>query len=250
MDTEDKFHSEYMKNTKMFSQSCIPKNPKKYNRTKSKNQKSIGTHKKQKITSILKNINNETSDKKSSALTSYPSGYKDDSNPYDFDKKYSYSTKKSQNKNKKKKIRTPDPRKKSISHTKDLTNAIQHHHHHHKKKYFLSKFDFIRKINYCKSHEKPIKLNLVSQKFKLADDFNEQNSLKFLYEKDLYLQEMILSDEILEEEDSINLSKNLKDISSIFKVVDDSIYSRPYNDKKNKADDSIYFISELIKDIK
>ena len=59
--------------------------------------------------------------------------------------------------------------------------------------------------NTCsKSQDKPIKINLVSQKFKIADDFNEKNSNQFLNEKDECLREEILSDKIEEEEDNIH----------------------------------------------
>ena len=76
--------------------------------------------------------------------------------------------------------------------------------------------------NACsKSQDKPIKINLVSQKFKIADDFNEKNSNQFLNEKDECLREEILSDEI-EDEEFIHLyakkeKENIFNLSSIKK---------------------------------
>ena len=51
-----------------------------------------------------------------------------------------------------------------------------------------------------KQFEKPIKMNDVSRKFKIADDFNEINSKKLLYEKDKCLKRMHLTDKIENEE--------------------------------------------------
>ena len=76
-------------------------------------------------------------------------------------------------------------------------------HHHHKKnknslhKQIKSDYKEILK-NYV---EKPIKINYVSQKFKIANDFDEINSKIFLYEKDKYLKKEHLTDEIEDDEE-------------------------------------------------
>ena len=80
----------------------------------------------------------------------------------------------------------------------------KHKQHHHKKNndalHKLIKSDYKEILkNYV---EKPIKINYVSQKFKIANDFNEINSKIFLYEKDKYLKKENLTDEIEEDEKS------------------------------------------------
>ena len=53
-----------------------------------------------------------------------------------------------------------------------------------------------------KQIEKSIKINNVSRKFKIANDYNEINSKKFLYEKVKCLKKMNLSDQIDDEEEN------------------------------------------------
>ena len=52
--------------------------------------------------------------------------------------------------------------------------------------------------------EKPIKMNNVSRKFKIANDYNEINSKIFLYEKDKCLKKMNLTDEIEDGKESFD----------------------------------------------
>ena len=126
------------------------------------------------------------------------------------------------------------------------------------KKRFSPNLKKTKKINnynklkdYYKSQDKQIKKNLVNKKFKIADDFNEKNSKQFLNEKDEYLREIILSDKIEEEENISSYSEERKE--SIFelspiKESNDCLISKRIKGKKVK-DDSIKFLSELIKDL-
>ena len=106
------------------------------------------------------------------------------------------------------------------------TNIVLKNNFHEKNKF--------HEINFNKSQDEPIKINLVSQKFKIANDFNEKNSNQFLNDKDECLREVILSDEI-KENDSIhfydeNEKRNIFNLSLIKNdEVDDSL-----NIKKNK----------------
>ena len=65
--------------------------------------------------------------------------------------------------------------------------------HHHKKNlnslHKQIKSDYKKVLK--KYIEKPIKMNIVSLKFKIANDFNEVNSKKFLYKKDKCLKKCI-----------------------------------------------------------
>ena len=76
--------------------------------------------------------------------------------------------------------------------------------HHHKKNidslHKQIKSDYKKVLK--KNIEKPIKINIVSLKFRIADDFNEINSKTFLYEKDKCLKKMHLTDKIKEEENT------------------------------------------------
>ena len=112
---------------------------------------------------------------------------------------------------------------------------------------------FYHKNSY-KSQDKKIKINLVSLKFKIADDFNEKNSNQFLNEKDEYLREVILTDEIKEEVPiyfyAKNENENLYKLSSIKKdKVNENLNSIQIN-KKIIEDDSGSSLTKLIKEIK
>ena len=104
-----------------------------------------------------------------------------------------------------------------------------------------------------KSQDKIIKMNLVSRKFKIADDFNEKNSNKFLKEKDECLKKMTLSDKI-EEESIYFYDKNAKNklirISTIKKNNINSNLNSKQIKKEIIEDDSIAFLGELIDKIK
>ena len=105
-----------------------------------------------------------------------------------------------------------------------------------------------------KTQDKKIKINLVNQKFKIADDFNEKNSNQFLNEKDECLREVILTDEIKEEVPiyfyAKNENENLYKLSSIKKdKVNENLNSIQIN-KKIIEDDSGSSLTKLIKEIK
>ena len=124
-----------------------------------------------------------------------------------------------------------------------------HKHRHHKSSEltinFHSKNRFYERDRY-KSQDKPIKINLVSLKFKIADDFNEKNSNQFLNEKDECLREVILSDEIKEEE---SIPFFIDDLSPIDKNgYDFKLNSKLFKKKKDK-DNSTTLLSKLIDDI-
>ena len=90
--------------------------------------------------------------------------------------------------------------------------------------------------------EKPIRMNYVSRKFKLADDYNEINSKKFLYEKDKCLKKMNLTDEIEDEEkknDKVELS-----LSPINKDVDNNLFLKDIKMKNTKQKFNIKNLNE------
>ena len=106
-----------------------------------------------------------------------------------------------------------------------------------------------------KSQDKPIKMNLVSQKFRIADDFNEKNSNQFLYEKDECLREVFLSDEIEEEKCThISIDKKRKKnrnksfISKKNKISDN--LNKKNKKRKSLKDDSDKYLSGLIEKMK
>ena len=96
--------------------------------------------------------------------------------------------------------------KKINSSDDDINSAKNNYQNNHNSSQLTKNFhgkSLFYKNSYNKSLNKPIKINIVSQKFKIANDFNEKNSNEFLNEKDECLREQIISDEI-EEEESIN----------------------------------------------
>ena len=105
----------------------------------------------------------------------------------------------------------------------------------------------------CSIKEKTIKINLVNQKFKIADDFNEKKSNEFLNEKDECMTEVILSDKIEEEESNPIFDENAKGRISGLSTIRIKEYNDSLNDKKVKRkkveDDSIKFLSELIENL-
>ena len=117
---------------------------------------------------------------------------------------------------------------------------------------FHGKSQFYEKTIY-KSQDKPIKINLVSQKFKIANDFNEKNSNIFLNEKDECLREIILSDEI-EEESTDSHPKNKKESIHNLSIIKKNKINYNVNNKQNNMkivkDDSEKYLSELIEEIK
>ena len=138
-------------------------------------------------------------------------------------------------------------------------DSFQHkYQHHHSKKsplknYFNEKNQFDKNTNY-KSQDKPIKINLVSQKFKIADDFNEKNSNQFLKEKDECLREIILTDKIKEDESLHfyfeNEKGNIYELSPINKNKNNENLNFKLVKRKIVEDDSVGFLSKLIEDLK
>ena len=93
---------------------------------------------------------------------------------------------------------SPDIKKMKKIHLNDnITNLTKHNRKHHQLKKREISIDFFEEIHFRnKSQDKPITKNFVNQKFRIADDFNEENSNQFLTEKDECLKEVILSDKI------------------------------------------------------
>ena len=84
---------------------------------------------------------------------------------------------------------------------KNIINSAEHNYqnYHFRNTQLINNFREKNQINknvHNKPQNKVIKLNLVNQKFKIADDFNEKNSNQFLKEKDECLKKIILTDEI------------------------------------------------------
>ena len=171
-----------------------------------------------------------------------------------------YSHKKHVSSKKNKKRFSPDIKTKIKTHSNDnITNSPKPNHrsHHHKKnkiKNDLFKENQLYNENCYKSLDKPIKKNFVNQKFKIADDFNEENSNKFLNEKDECLKEVILSDKIKREKfipfNVKDEKENLYEISSIKQNEDNNIFNNSHNKRGKYIDDSTTFLSELIDDLK
>ena len=120
---------------------------------------------------------------------------------------------------------------------------------------FHGKNQFYKNTYY--SQDKPIKINLVSQKFRIADDFNEKNSNQFLKEKDECLKKIILSDVIeeTEKEEAIffyskNEKENIFKLSTIKKNIFNSNLNNKYSKRKIIEYDSRASLSELIEELK
>ena len=168
------------------------------------------------------------------------------------------SHKKLDSKRHKKRRLSPDVKKmKKINSNKNIKNSPKFQPNHHKssklKSYFFEENKFCYKEK-TKSQDKKIKINLVSLKFKIADDFNEKNSNQFLKEKDECLKAIILSDKI-EEEKAIPFyvesgKGSIYEISSIKQNEDeDSLNKRKIKRKKYK-NDSTNLLFELVYSLK
>ena len=140
----------------------------------------------------------------------------------------------------------------------DNISSLKHNYkHHHKSSQLANHFYDENQIydrEHYKSQDKPIKINLVNQKFKIADDFNEKNSNKFLNEKDECLREVFLSDEIEEKESTSFVFENEKgsinDLSAIRENKNNYDLSNKQIKTKKEEEDSIRFISKLLDDLK
>ena len=137
----------------------------------------------------------------------------------------------------------------------DNISSLKHNYkHHHKSSQLANHFYDENQIydrEHYKSQDKPIKINLVNQKFKIADDFNEKNSNKFLNEKDECLREVILSDEIEEEEIPFfaeNEKGSIYELSSVRKDEEDDNLSIKRIKRKKNMDYSLNYLLELIDD--
>ena len=117
------------------------------------------------------------------------------------------------------------------------SQKYNHLHHHNLNNILSNNFhgkSIFHKKNLNKSQDKQFKINLISQKFKIADDFNEKNSNQFLYEKDEYLREVILTDEF-EEDDSIHfyLENEKENIDNLLIIKKNRIFDNN-NSKRTK----------------
>ena len=136
-------------------------------------------------------------------------------------------------------------KKEKINSNNTNINSSKHNYQHsYSKKSQLTnnlheKTQFYKNERY-KSQDKPIKINLVNQKFKIADDFNEKNSNQFLKEKDECLKKINLTDEIDEEEFIPFYVINEKE----------SMLSSINKNECNYKDDSLKFLSKLVEDLK
>ena len=140
-------------------------------------------------------------------------------------------------------------------------NPTKHHYRHSLNTNNLLTNNFHRKSQFYiktryKSQDKPIKVNLVSQKFKIANDFNEKNSNQFLNEKDECLREVILTDEI-EEEDYIHFNdeNEIKNILHLSTNKENEVNGNLNNKQIKKIivvldDDSESSLTRLIEEIK
>ena len=156
---------------------------------------------------------------------------------------------------------SPDIKKMKNINSNNKNNSSpkrKNHHNRHRTSIFTSNIHEEKNEIYdrekTKSQDKKIKINLVSQKFKIADDFNEKNSNQFLKEKDECLKAIILSDKI-EEEKAIPFyvesgKGSIYEISSIKQNEDeDSLNKRKIKRKKYK-NDSTNLLFELVYSLK
>ena len=145
--------------------------------------------------------------------------------------------------------------KKNKSNRNEISPSKHNHHHRHHKSIDLSnnfydKNQFYKRGRY-KSQDKPIKINIVSLKFRIADDFNEENSNQFLLEKDECLREVILSDEI-EEKDIPFFIKNEKGSICELSIIKKNEEDNNLNIKQTKRKKyiSLNHLLELFDDLK
>ena len=239
MDIDEKIHIELLKRLKVFSETYVSsnshKNSKKnyhdspiiYPKTTLFQKFSLNDNKK---LSMFSNINSKNK------LNSINSQLKNDEE--------TRSCEKNDSRKKHKKRFSPDLKKiKKMSLKNNNVNK--------------SKYNLLKKIKSInnfygenqdnkkdryKAQDEEIKINLVNQKFKIANDFNEKNSNQFLKEKDECLKKIILTDEIEEEELIPFYTRNEKEIICELSYIIKNEYS-------NK-DDTVEFLSELIKDLK
>ena len=243
MDTNEKIHIGLIKRLKVFSESYVPSKSQKSHKKTNSNDFSI---KYPKIDLLQK-----TKDKKLSILTNSNAKYKlyDDKSQIKKDhKKNSFETTDLI-------AYSPDLRK-IIKTNLNIISPKRKHRHHHENKLLTNNFneknESYKDIS-NKTQEKIIKKNLVNQKFKIADDFNEKNSNQFLNEKDKCLKKIILSDEIEEEEPIPFYDENEKGNKYELSSIKENEYNEYLNFEKVKGekikDDSVEFLSELIEDL-
>ena len=155
-----------------------------------------------------------------------------------------------------KRIYSPDIRKikkKSSNYNNFTSPKHVHQHHHYHKNIKLENVLYEENQLYNRdrflSQDKPIKMNFVSQKFKIADDFNEKNSNQFLKEKDECLREVILSDKIEDEKVSpfleVNEKGSLYELSPINKTDNEYNLNSKKIKRKKYENDSSNFLFEL-----
>ena len=203
METNKKKYIEQIKKSKKISEINIPIKSQKYHINSDSNVHKINSPEKA-IISTDKNINQHIESIKFPESNIKIKSHKNHKNLY-FNE-YKLHSHEKIDQHKKYKRSAPDILKTQKKKLNDNNSPKHNHRRHHKSSQLASNFHgkslFCKNVS--KSQDKPIKINLVSQKFKIADDFNEKNSNQFLNEKDECLREEILSDKIEEEEDNIH----------------------------------------------
>ena len=230
MDTHNKIHIELLKSLKKFSETYVL-NKSQGSRKNSNSTNSSNFHK---ITTLKKELSSG-SDKKLFMLSSF---YSKNNKYILINQLKNVHENNSHEKMNSNKFSTDLKKKRKMKSYDNVINSSKpdQKHHHHKSEQLRSNFPgkskFYKNARH-KSQDRPIKINLVSQKFKIANDFNEQNSNQFLNDKDECLREVILSDEIEEEPVSI-FAENKKQKKNILSVVRKNRISNSLNNERIK----------------
>ena len=131
------------------------------------------------------------------------------------------------------------------SSTKSFTPVLGLHSYFHDRHY--KKENIINGNFNCKIKQKKIKINLVSLKFKIANDYDEAHSNVFLNEKDECLKEIKLTDKI--EENDFELSP-ISPTSQEKKFAGNKLWK---NFKSfyclNNSSDSVEYLSQILKEV-
>ena len=203
METNKKKYIEQIKKSKKISEINIPIKSQKYHINSDSNVHKIHSPEKA-IISTDKNRNQHIESIKFSESNIKIKSRKNHKNLYS--NEYKLHSHENIDQYKKYKRSAPDILKTQKKKLNDNNSPKHNHRRHHKSSQLASNFHgkslFCKNVS--KSQDRPIKINLVSQKFKIANDFNEKNSNEFLNEKDECLREVILSDEIVEDEEYIH----------------------------------------------
>ena len=244
MDTNEKIHIELLKRIKIFSETYVSDKSHKSHKKTNYNHSPIIYPK----NSFFQNLPLKDNEKLS-ILSNFNPKYKfyNIISELKTDNKNHPHEKTDSNKKSKRKFLSELKKMKKMDINRNINNSPKHNYqkYHHKNSQLINNFSGKKQI--CKDlHYKPqdktIKLNLVNQKFKIADNFNEKNSNQFLKEKDECLKKLVLTDEIKNEEFIpfyvVDENENAQELSYIRKK------------EHNERDDSIKLILGLIEDLK